>query len=263
MAKEQQQAKGQAAKDPLQEQQETLAAACARNVPVELHTRNRMDELTVGKSRLLSLDGATLQIDRPTGVGGSVSYAASQPLEAYFSLDGVLHMFKTTVKEPEIPVALGGDKRVMGMALERPKKIEAGQRRLNYRVSLASAEEIPVDLHTASRADPNACPLDARRLSGKLADLSLGGAAIRMRGALQATFRPGDRYFMRFSLPGETMEMRLLAEVKQSRDIMEGAASRLGVRFVRWPDEPAMRQSGMALQRFIAKMQRAMLKRAG
>lgn len=240
-----------------------LDAACERNVAIEIHHRNRQDELTVSRSRLLVIQGDTLYVDQPQAIGGQAHYTTAQPLDVYFSADDTLHHFSTQVLQSGVVVSLNASRRVVGMALMTPKSVNAGQRRQNFRIGLASADEIAVDLHTASASDPNACPIDARHFSAKLVDLSLGGAAVRVRHAVYSSFHVGECFFMSFYLPGEPAEVRCLAQVRQTRDILDGAATRLGVHFLRWPTAAAMRQHSLTLQRFITRMQRAMLKRAG
>jgi c-di-GMP-binding flagellar brake protein YcgR len=253
--------KGQAA-DERHRHQTILAAACARNVPVEIHHRDHGDGVNVCKSRLIRMDDANLYLDRPQCIGGAVAFHKDQSLSVYFALDEQLYMFRARVVNEELLVKLNEHKMVLGIALTRPDGLESGQRRLSYRVSLAAADEIAVDLHGASSADPNACPLNARRFSGRLVDLSLGGAALRVRGAVHTSFRHGECFFMSFELPGEEGELRCLAQVRQSRDIQNGAATRLGVRFIPWPTETSIRQQQVVLQRFVTKVQRARLKRA-
>jgi c-di-GMP-binding flagellar brake protein YcgR len=244
------------------EVRDILREACERNVPVELHHRDRRDELSLARTRLLAMDDEQLFLDRPHIVGEAHIESTGQVLDAYLSLYGELYAFKTRVLQTACVIELNAQKRVSGMSVTRPESVKPGQRRAHFRVSLAAIDPVPMDLHMTGDIDPNVCPIDARRFEGTLVDLSLGGASIRVEGLSYTSFKLGDMFFAHFTISEFLDDTVMLCTVRHARPILDGAAVRLGVQFEPWPHERNYRLTLQSLQRFLAAMQRRQLRRS-
>jgi c-di-GMP-binding flagellar brake protein YcgR len=239
-----------------------LQEACERNVPVELHYRNRQDEFTLARTRLLAMDEQQLYLDEPQAIGEATVHMPGQILDVYLSLYGTLYTCRVQVISSNCIVALNEQKRVTGMSVTRPAIVKPGQRRAYYRVSLAALDPVKVRMHRTGDIDPNLCPVDATRIQGHLVDLSLGGGSVRIDGMSYTSFGFGKEWFLNFTIPDWIDDARLLTTVRHVRSIVDGTAVRLGLQFSVWPDEHQYRLSLQALQKFLAAMQRRQLRRS-
>lgn len=241
---------------------EILLEACQRNAAIELHHTDGTGELTVAKTRLLATDEEHLYVAQPQCLGGVVSFRAGNQLDAFLSYQENLYCFRSTVVNPIIPVALNERKRVQGMSLTLPTRLRAGQRRRCFRISLIRHDPIAVSLHTTSAATPEACPLDARRFTGTMIDLSVGGMGLGIDRCVYSTFNVGDLIFISFPLPSEVKPLEFLAQVRQSRPLTDDSNTRLGLQFEIWPTMADFRTRERLVQKFINDTQRAMTRRA-
>lgn len=231
-----------------------LEAACARNLSVEIHCQSS-GSLQVARSRLLAVDEAGAYLDSPQNDGRGIRFMEGVEVHVYLTVDDGWRMFRSRVTRSSCKIKLNATKTVLGMAISLPAQMEQTQRREDFRVSVACGEAIAAQLHTASHDDPNCCPLDAKRFGGRLVDLSAGGLALRVDASEHGSFRPGDRYFVSYVLPDGQGEMTCLVEVRHAGPILDGDATRLGVKFLPW-NEPETKFNIRRLTRYGTELQR-------
>ncbi len=237
-----------------------LHEACARNLPVELHQDTDDDGVLVARTRVLDLDDECLYVDSVQSVGSSVSFDRKAGIVAYLQLNGTRYSFQSRVVSTGCWVKLNDEKRVRGASLAKPARVEEGQRREDYRVSLATIDLPHISLHEAPDNDPGACPLDAARFQANVVDLSRGGMSILVRAADRRGFRRGALYFVNTEFPDGSGELTLLAEVRHVRRLLDGETTRLGLKFVRWNGrftQPILQRVGQ----YCADVERQSLKR--
>jgi hypothetical protein len=94
-------------------------------------------------------------------------------------------------------------------------------------------------------------------------NLSVGGAAICVSLEDARTIREGDLLYMTFFLPGELTEFFFLVEIRQVWAVAGEMKKRIGVKIKPWPTPRALSRTQQRLQRYITKLQRDLLRRAG
>ena len=240
-----------------------LEAACARSLPIDLHTTGPGGELFVSRSRILGMDGEHVFVDSPQAIGKQLEFEPRQAVTVHFNLHESRYLFESHIVRRKSLIPLNDQKSVVGMLLARPRRIRDGQRRNHFRVSLVAEEKMEVRLHKASSEDGRSCPVDGSALPGILINLSLGGVALRVDMDAGRTLSLDDVIFVRFFLPDEEQEYVLMAQVRQLRPISDNSGMRLGVSFKPWPEEREYERTQQRLQRYITRVQREQLKRAG
>lgn len=242
-----------------------LREATQRAVPIELHRHERNGTVSVAKARLIFDDERNLYLDDPQAIGTPLNFEFGQEVAVFFWLYDTLFTFNASVVAAHCVINLNSRKQVKGIALTRPAQIRKGQRRGSYRISIAASLSIPAILHEADMVEGSACPMDARRWSnGKVVDLSLGGMSVMFDREPPHHFRVGRSIFVGFTLPLEDREVIALSEIRQIRPLHDGASCRLGLAFLPWPHERHFRANvEQVMQRFIAKLERQTLRRAG
>lgn len=249
---------------------EVLKAAAERNAAVEIHCSTRNGDRAVLRTRILELDGDTVVLDRPKS-DEDVPMRSNGHMEIYFVYREQLYAFDARIIDPVHRVRLAGQEIVRGVAISKPDAVRPGQRRDHFRVSLAMGEPIGVKIHRATEqdventaeADGGSVPIDAPHFTGMLADLSSGGVSVRAKPELARSIKVDHHVFLSFTLPGTDEPFIVLAIVRQSREITAGADIRLGLEFLPWPSERALRVHQNRLQRFVRSIERLQLKRAG
>lgn len=234
-----------------------LQEACDRNLQIELHRRTAFGATPTARGRMLRLEDGKLYLDRPQTIGRPFMMSVGQACRAYFSLHETIYMFETRVAEADCRVRLNVEKSTIGMALEAPESIRPGQRREFFRTSLALQGEIAVQMHEAGVGDdPAECPVDARRLAGKMTDASGGGVGVVIEGR-PAKLRAYDPWFVGFRLPGSDDQLVFLAELRQIRGIRDDQDTRLGLMFLIWPNQRVATRTMDLLLRYLSMVQRA------
>ncbi len=212
----------------------TLESACARNVSVELHQSGADDEVLVAFSRLLDLDVRNVYLDKPKSRGTPLAFGQGKVVDVHLSLAGDRYVFRARVTQPVCTVKLNASTRVRGMSLSRPTVLDDGQRREDFRVSLASIDPVDVHFHTFDTGNVNRCQVDAERFRGQLIDLSRGGISVRVAVEDRATLRVDEQFFVHCRFPDDVGEITMLAQVAHVRSIVHGEAVRAGLRFLPW-----------------------------
>lgn len=240
-----------------------LNEASARNLPIELHLDDEHGERVVARSRVLAADDEQILLDQALVVGADVDLSIGRQVDAFLWVCDSLYRFNSTIIKPRYYIELNVNKGVVGMALANPGELDSTQRRSHYRVLLAALDPMPVKLHTASQDSTHPCPLDAARHSGDLMDLSLGGAALKVHHARAVRFKLNDPIYLSFNLPASNHQHIMLARVRQARNLPDTGNTRLGVQFLPWPSARHLEAERDVMQRFIARVQREHLRRAG
>jgi c-di-GMP-binding flagellar brake protein YcgR len=243
-----------------QQQLDILEEACARNLAVELHHTTLNDELFVARTRFLGMSGNTLFIDTPRSVGKPFTCARGKSISIYFQLNGLQFAFRSQVTQPECVVNLNQKKRVHGVGIARPERVEEGQRREDFRISLACIDPIVVWLHTVNDVEAGYSALDAPRFTGRLVDASRGGMCVLVDVEQQRNFREGDHFCATCVLPEKLLEITLLVQLRHTRRIRDGQAARLGLKFVHWAPE-FTRPFLQDFARFCAHLERQSVRR--
>ncbi len=216
---------------------ELLIEACARNLPIELHRRTSSDELVVARSRILGLTDQNILIDTPQSGGRPLPIGKGRRLNVYFQTNNGQYEFQTQVTETRLRFDLNDEVKVLGCALRRPTSIQRGQRREDYRISLASLDEIAAELHEVADNKPDVCPLPSKRFRGRLVDISRGGVAVKVDASERRYFDQGQRFFLTATLPLGFRQVTLLVQLRHQRPILRGDATRLGMKFLFWNPE--------------------------
>ncbi len=242
------------------EQVEVLREACARNTPVELHLKQEDSGVITARVRLLMLDDGLIYIDRPQIVGGQIQLQPRQPVMVHLAVGGTRYAFRTRVKRAFCLVRLNAQQRVPGAALEMPTEMQQQQRRGDFRLSLAGQERVIVTMHPGRTDDGGSAPVDARRSSGWLANISASGVGIVADRTAGKVWKAGAHFFLSFRLPSIEAEFCVAAEFRHFRPIRSGLTVLGGFQFVPWAaSQPDQYQK--SITRFIASEQRRQLRR--
>ncbi len=235
--------------------------ACARNTPLELHFDLPNGENIVTKSRFIGGDVELMFLDNPQSIGQPFTPSVRQSFVAHFTLGGTRYTFSAAIRELDRMVQLNQQRRVIGIAITKPKSLESGQRRAHFRISLNGLDSISCDVHLASPEEDSTAPIDAGCMKCKLINLSLAGGAMVTDVEMARAIRVGDRLFLHFLLPGDEEEYVFLTKIRQLMDIADNTAIRIGLQFRPWPDMIHLRRIQQRLQKFITAAQRNQLKK--
>lgn len=239
-----------------------LEEASARNRTVELHTFEAGDQLMTARARVLGVEDQHIRLDMPLDAGKHIAFSPGCILDVYLALGDVLYTFRSQLVESGCPIRLNDGTIVEGIRVTRPSAIKPGQRRQDYRVSMASINPITAHIHSVSADDPSAAPCDAQRAHGWLANLSTGGCGLILEAPFGQEMTSGHPMFVGFRLPIEGPPFIFQAELCQVISVMNGRGTRLGLRFLCWPDQMRYGQAMRPIERFLADMQRAEARRA-
>jgi c-di-GMP-binding flagellar brake protein YcgR len=240
-----------------------LAEACNRNLPLELHYVNSEvtptsvePDILIARTRLIRMEGDTIHVDNAQDIGKEVRLRQGETVDAFFTFNDVLRTFRTTIRALRQAIDLNREMRVIGAILDCPKVISSGQRREDFRASVVALEPIDVHLHETDAEAPNNCPLNARRWTGRMFDISRGGAGVRLEGPTRYTLRAGRVCYLSFALPGLEGGFLFLGEARYVRELPGKDACLVGFQFLRWPDAPTLRGQQNSIGRFTTAVER-------
>ena len=245
----------------LDQSAEILDAACARNLPLELHHRAADDQIMVARTRVLDVDDESIYLDLPQRSGGTFSPVRGQAVTAYMRVNGRRLVFHAHVTRARCHVRLNDQTRVAGFSISRPTKVEEAQRREDFRITVASIDPIEVRLHEVTDADTTKCLLDAKRFEGSLVDISGGGVCVRVDAGQRREFHTQERHFIDFVLPENAGEIVMLTELCHAQQILNAEATRIGLQFLPWTPQFTKPQV-QRIARFCAYLQRRIAQRA-
>lgn len=239
---------------------EMIGSACARQVKAELHHEPGTGLVSVGRTRLLRQKGNLIIADKPMYTGDDQPILAGQPITVHYSIQRTRFQFQSVLEDTRYRVRIDAGRWGMGCAFRRPDSVRRSQRRRHLRMSMAGCDPITVE---AVRPDPTvstACAVDAERTCGRLVDLSCGGAAVLFDRAAWGGCRSGERFYLRFVIPGEPAEFSMLGLVRHTRLIASSESMRIGFGFRPWYRGQLIHDQ-RRLARFIATLERQSLRR--
>jgi c-di-GMP-binding flagellar brake protein YcgR len=176
------------------------------------------------------------------------------------SLNGVRYQFESTIEVASTFVQLNKQQRVLGVALKRPTSVTRSQRRSNLRVSLIGIDPVPAKLVRPHPDIPGACKVDAEVVSGRIVDLSAGGAAVLVDRRSATSIQHNQHYFISFALPGLDEKFCMLGAVRHTRLVKASGSLRIGLAFRSWAGSNFDRDQ-RTLTQFVTRHERRMLRR--
>lgn len=239
---------------------QTLDEACARNAPVELHFRSRRGELTVAQSRIIKLDDGNIYLDKPQSVNTEIEFKDNTSVEAHFAIRKGRYFFKSTITDARAKIEIDNRNKTIGLAVAIPIQLKSGQRRNDFRVEISGFYSIDVRLHDAEPVKPDICPIDAKRFTGQVFDVSAGGLCLMIQTSDRDEFHTSDRYFAIFHIPDESDEhaVFLAKPVHWTKSSNKNHTS-VGLQFIPWPEVEFPRNQRRIAQ-FVAKIERQLVK---
>jgi len=241
------------------EQIRLLGEVCARNTPAELHLQSGEADLVTAKVRLLRVDAKQVYVDQPQSPGKQIQVQAGQPVIVYFLVGSTRYTFRTRVVRTHCSIELNARQRVAGMTLAIPEKIREQQRRADFRLSLAGQSRTVASMHRMEAQQPDRCPVDARRFSARLVNVSAGGIGVLIDSSELRDAQAGDVFCVSFSL-SEEEEFCMLAELRHCRRSHDKLLTAAGLIFLPWslvPLRPCVRR----IARVLVAKQRKQLRR--
>lgn len=239
---------------------ELLEAACARNVPAELHYENRQGTISIGRARLLAFDDKEILADRPLYVEADSEIPADAPITVHVRVDGARLQFNSAISAINRFVRLNARHIVPGIALRKPKTFSPSQRRASLRISLANIDPINVVLARPHRDIPDACWIDAEPIRAWLIDLSAGGVSVLADRTVLGRARRGEPFFLSFVLGPDEDEFNMLGTVRQSRVVEASNSLRVGLGFRPWRGGNFTRDQ-QRISRVVTTFERRLLRR--
>lgn len=239
---------------------EVLTEACDRNTAVELHVHMRGGGLVVAKSRIVKIDDQQLYLDKPEATGQKLNLQDGLPLDVHFAIRRERFFFKSTLTDARAHINVNEHNKIIGLTIARPTAIKSGQRRNDFRVELANMRRIDVLLHDAATVKPDLCPLDTKRFSAELIDVSAGGLRVKVDRSERDEFHATDRFFALFPLPDDlrTDAVFLVKPVHWSAS-EDRSQNFVGLQLIPWPEVEFARNQ-RRLARFVAKIERQLAK---
>lgn len=233
-----------------------LDEAASRNIAIELHYMDAAGQLMVGRTRVLGMDDERIYLDMPQSIGKEVRYLCGQRVTAHVQMYGTRYEFNAIVSESRCPVQLNRAKRVEGMALWKPRMAQESQRRHDYRVSFTMVDPVNLLFHEATDPTGHSCLVTARRMQGRVANLSLGGVGVRVDVPPTDKFKIAQRWFLSFQLGDQKDNFLMLAELRHFRSILNDQASIIGFQFLQWPDRHELQRQQQRISRHLTEIQR-------
>lgn len=232
-----------------------LAEICSRGQAAEIHYWHR-NEPRVARTQLIELGEEQIKISKPQCIGADVVIRVGTPITIYFPYAKDIFAFKSTILEPTTIFSLNRNKKIVGVAIERPTEIVRQQRRHDYRVSLA-VYDIRAWMHRLVEGDVRQAPINADRFEGRLTNISTSGFGIILPSNKCPRMKLWDHFMSRFSLP-EQGDFMLPVQLRHARRVHEGENIVMGFRFCD-VDDPHVRRQSTRLSRFITSEQRRQL----
>jgi len=240
-------------------------AACERNAPVEVVRRELAGEAPLARGRMLNLNDTTLEVQRVQVVGRNMAFRVGNDLDAYFDYYGTVYHFRTTIKSMSEMVQVNAKLVVPAMILERPARVEVGQRRTAFRVSIGARAEIPKVslwfLGDGREAGPEGePPKDQPDFTGRLADASASGIGLLIENVTYSRFKHDMRALAHVSFSDQPTPLPLLCEVRQTRQVL-GDSTRLGMLVTgTFGDKRLQQQRLRILSDYVQRIQRDQLR---
>jgi len=276
--------------------EEVLGEACDRNTPVCVIRPCETGRQPMARGRLLALNEETIDIEELQVPGLKVEFHLQDDLDAYFSLGRTLYHFRTKLLRSAERKRLNQRMLIPGMTLTRPARLEQGDRRGLFRVSLSGLEDrflaevwkirlearpdlgidepdgvsesgtegLPPIAFNLGDLDLSGIDADAHRpadYSGWLNDGTEHGFGIRLEFVSPLRFSIFEPLLVRVTLPGGLGVHRYLCEVRSKRPVADDGA-RLGVVVIPEADQVAARKKAAEMRGLLTEVQREQLRRS-
>jgi c-di-GMP-binding flagellar brake protein YcgR len=170
--------------------------------------------------------------------------------------------FSTTIVRQEPSYQLNATATVEALLVRSPEKVNAVQRRSNYRVRVSescelSAKAWKISDHVPVRDRPQA----SNQLQFEVRDLSVGGMGISLHRARDNRM-PAAGQRLRIELKWKDIELILDGALRYPGGDPEAEVVRAGVQFKKLENDLGGRQSLAALTRIVGEFQREEVRRA-
>ncbi|HEV7298953.1 MAG TPA: hypothetical protein VGN72_06265 [Tepidisphaeraceae bacterium] len=247
------------------EEHDLLLQAVARNASVVLSLPSS-GMLRHHKSRFLGGDDGCLLVESvpsermlieemiTTGKAAGVS----------FKVGVTKVVFATPVVQRIDEFRINGDTVVQCLRMPWPTKIQAIQRRSNYRVRVGPDAELTARVwRIGPRAILKDRPSSTAEIPAKLIDLSTGGMGVTLTGTPEEPLKidPADR--LRIEIAFAEKEVVLEAALRHPPTVPKGCTSlRAGLQFVDLEADMVGRQALASLTKLIGELQRAEVRMA-
>ncbi len=240
--------------------EQVLGAACARNLPAELHFEAQGGFLVTARVRMLELAKRQILCDRPSYTTEEGEIPPGEAVTVHLAMHGSWYQFDTVIEKRNGAVRLNARQTVPGIALKRPLVLTESQRRTHLRVSMLGYDPINVDMVRHHPELTDATPVDAKLIPAWLVDLSVGGISVLVDRQVLPSADASERFFVCFELPLVAEDFIMLTSVRHGRVIESSESLRLGLRFCPWRHNDFTRDQ-QRLARFIAQHERRLLRR--
>ncbi len=237
-----------------------LELACARNLPAQVHYERVDGTVVTCRVRLLQLTDERILADMPHYLDRGDRIADGSPVTVHVLLGGSRYQFSSNLERTGIPVRLNERQVIRGTALSKPRVLTDSQRRAFLRIRLVSYDPVRVDLARPHPELPEACVLDQHPATGSIVDLSVGGVAVLVDDKQLRSVRPGEPFYLTFTLPDVDYEFLMFGSLRQVRTVESSGAQRLAFAFRPWVPSRFQRDQD-TLAKFVAQHQRRLLRR--
>jgi len=249
---------------PAKQRDRLITRACARNLPVEVTLVGRQEPAAL-KSRMLKAGKAgagPLVIESPTLSGRRVHVYPNETVAVVLRFGGERYRFRSKVENTG-RMKLGGNVDVGILGLTYPGEFVKLQRRNHYRVTLSALQPLTVNCiaRNPRRDGAEGAPGDYLRFDASAVDISAGGLGLRLPRQYAWIAAQGRRMALLFPLPGFAEPVRLLGEVRHTRQAVKTGEKVAGIQFVDWDRTLSGRRAINHIARFVTRKQREELKK--
>jgi len=241
-------------------QDSLLKEVCQRNTSAELQFDRGGGVVETARTRLLTLDGEHVYVDRPQSTGKAVLLQQDQRLVIHFALGGSRYAFRSRVVRSDCRVRLNASQQVVGIAIALPSEVREEQRRSDFRLSLAGQGAVVAMVHRGCRDCGGSAPIDVQRFDARLVNLSAGGVGLLVAAEDTKEWQARDTFFISLCLPEVEDELQMMMELRHCRSTDNGLSTVAGFSFFSWPLVP-MQAYERDIRRFIATEQRRQIRR--
>ncbi len=233
-------------------QHDLLAKACEHRQRARLVLAGLAVEAPPINTRFLALLSDALLLEWPLG-GAKYIPPRDALIDVFFEHAQKRYTFRSTTQGREWwwCERRGG---VAAWRLTLPLRVEPGQQRAHYRISLADLD--PVRVRFADVSDP------ARSFVAGVTNLSAGGLGAIASQADAAAVAVNDLLWTTFRLPDDCEIFEFIVRVMHRRDVPHNATTVLGCMFCPGEDPELHRDRIVRVQRFVAARDLAKARRA-
>jgi c-di-GMP-binding flagellar brake protein YcgR len=235
----------------------TLAAACGRNLPLDMQIEG--DKSATGyRSRFLGLEERTkefvLVIEAPAPKGSVVPIRPGQRVKVSFRLNDQENYFEADVLDRG-RYQLNQEVAVASLELQMPEEVVRDGKRGFYRLLKDRAEAMEVRLGIL--ADDEAGDGRIRwREKAIVTDIGGGGLGFRISEGKSLFLRPDTWLYLRFRLRPEDEEIELLGRICFSLRQPELREAFFGVQFIELDSDIKYKQHVDRILHYVAEEQR-------